>query len=147
MRRRSGRRRRRKRRGWASSRWRSRSRRFNTNMYIFWCVFRILVSQESTKGCLNHMFSFFSASDETIIGFLVLFCIFQSPLGVSIGHLAAQGASQIGEVQRRQKLKVIEETKPENWMCSTPLLRTPRPPLDSAFNFASHTTLWLSETR
>ena len=48
------------------------------------------------KGCLNRAFRFFSANVKTANGFLVSVTITQTSLSVSIGHLAALGAPEIG---------------------------------------------------
>ena len=80
-------------------------------------------------------------------GFLVRNGIALDPLGVSITHLVAPGAPKTGRVHSRQKLTATNNTKGTRTIPPTHFLRTPRPPLDSARNSASHTALWLTQTR
>ena len=86
------------------------------------------------------LWSFSRVADGTN-GFLVRISIALDPLVVSITHLVAPGAPETGRAHSRPKLKAKNGTKGTQTIPSTHFLRTPRPPLDSAHNSASHTAL------
>ena len=98
-------------------------------------------------GNPKSVFRSFSWVADGINGLIVQAAIALDPLVVSIRHLVAPGARKTGRVHSRPKLKATDGTKGTQTIPSTHFLRTPRPPLDSARNFASHTVLGVPQTR